>query len=207
VDGRTDQYAFAVALYEALVGERPFAGRGVVDRFKEGFEFTCPADSPLPKRLQRAITRALAAAPEQRFPSMDALLAALTADPWRGWRRAGASLAIVGVAAGLGFGLISRPEPCTGATAQIAEAWSADSRSAVTAALAQEGAAGAGVGLLTEFLDGLYARLGDDAPRGLLGACAGGELGGGAGPADALPPAGSRRLGGAGGGAARRRSR
>jgi tetratricopeptide (TPR) repeat protein/predicted Ser/Thr protein kinase len=157
VDGRTDQYAFAVALYEALVGERPFAGRGVVDRFKEGFEFTCPADSPLPKRLQRAITRALAAAPEQRFPSMDALLAALTADPWRGWRRAGASLAIVGVAAGLGFGLISRPEPCTGAAAQIAGAWSADSRSAVTAALAQEGAAGAGVGLLTEFLDG-YTR-------------------------------------------------
>jgi len=155
LDARSDQYAFAVALHEALVGARPFGGKDLKDRLREGFTVTITADAGLPRAVQRALQRALAESPEQRFQSMDALLAALTADRWRRWRIFAGAAALAGVAAGVGYGLTGG-EACTGAAEQIARVWSPEVREAVHAALLPAGADASGAARLTEFL-GDYA--------------------------------------------------
>jgi len=74
-DVRSDQYSFCVALLEAVEGRRP-----------EEVEDTSPTRPPepislrgrtLPVRLARVLARGLAVEPDQRWPTMDALLEAL----------------------------------------------------------------------------------------------------------------------------------
>jgi len=74
-----DQFAFAVALWEGLYGERPFAGttvQAVRAEVLAGRIRPAPR-GPVPRRLQGLLARALEVAPERRYPSMEALLAAL----------------------------------------------------------------------------------------------------------------------------------
>jgi predicted Ser/Thr protein kinase len=74
----TDQFAFCVALWEALAGERPYRGttleqlREQVSRGPEKLD-----DDKLPRRLRTVLRRGLAPDPAARWPSMDALLAEL----------------------------------------------------------------------------------------------------------------------------------
>ena len=73
-----DQFAFCVALWEALTGERPFRGDSI-EALKEEVK-RGPADldaSKLPRRLRRTLVRGLDPDPTRRWPSMDALLTAL----------------------------------------------------------------------------------------------------------------------------------
>jgi eukaryotic-like serine/threonine-protein kinase len=82
VDARTDQFAFCVALHEALYLEHPFrdgAGQPIDD--PAAARPGGPAQSSVPRWCRQAILRGLSRAPEDRFPSMDALLAALTPSP------------------------------------------------------------------------------------------------------------------------------
>ena len=73
-----DQFAFCVALWEALTGERPFRGT-TLDELRA--EITRGVDaldaSRVPRRLRPVLRRGLAASARDRFPSMDALLAAI----------------------------------------------------------------------------------------------------------------------------------
>ena len=81
-----DQYALAVALWEALAGVRPDGDLRRPPR--------------MPPHVHAALVRALAPAPSARFPSMTALLAELARDPAARRRRLGvAAIALVGVAA------------------------------------------------------------------------------------------------------------
>ncbi len=79
-----DQFSFCVALYEALYGERPFAGNSVASlaiNVLEGQIRTAPKGSRVPAWLRAAVLRGLTRDPQDRFPSMDALLAELQRDP------------------------------------------------------------------------------------------------------------------------------
>ncbi len=83
-DARTDQFAFCVALWEALYRSRPFAGE---DLMTLGFN-VCrhriqepSADAKVPSRLQPILRRGLAADPGERHPDMGALLGALEPPP------------------------------------------------------------------------------------------------------------------------------
>ncbi|MDQ3337273.1 MAG: serine/threonine protein kinase, partial [Myxococcota bacterium] len=75
----TDQFAFCVALWEALAGERPFKG-ATVEKLREEVQGG-PAQldiSKIPRRLRAALLRGLDPDPARRWPSMEALLAAMT---------------------------------------------------------------------------------------------------------------------------------
>jgi serine/threonine protein kinase len=79
-DARSDQFSFAVALYEALYGERPFAGDTWSDlraSIGAGQVRAAPASSRVPARVRRALLPALSVAPDGRYASMDDLLRAL----------------------------------------------------------------------------------------------------------------------------------
>jgi hypothetical protein len=79
VDGRADQYALCVALFEALYGGRPFVGdtlRELADAKLEG-RIARIEDMRVPRRLRRVLERGLAPEPMHRFESMDALADAL----------------------------------------------------------------------------------------------------------------------------------
>jgi tRNA A-37 threonylcarbamoyl transferase component Bud32/tetratricopeptide (TPR) repeat protein len=79
-DGRSDQFAFAVALYQALYGSWPFEGASV-PALREAV-LDAPLPNPprmreVPSRLRAALLRNLAREPEQRSPDMSELLAAI----------------------------------------------------------------------------------------------------------------------------------
>jgi tetratricopeptide (TPR) repeat protein len=66
VDARSDQFGFCVALYEALHGERPFAGLA-----SPGLALRPPPrGSRVPRWARRVVSRGLAARPEDRWPDM-----------------------------------------------------------------------------------------------------------------------------------------
>jgi tetratricopeptide (TPR) repeat protein/predicted Ser/Thr protein kinase len=80
VDARTDQFSFAVALYEALYGQPPFEGASITalaDAVGRGAVRPPPRARGVPVRIERVLVRALAADRAARFASMDALLAEL----------------------------------------------------------------------------------------------------------------------------------
>lgn len=80
VDARSDQFSFCAALFEALFGMSPFAGRlaaEIASNTLAGQVQQRPKNSPVPEELHRALLRGLSNRSEQRFPRMDELLAAL----------------------------------------------------------------------------------------------------------------------------------
>ena len=142
----TDQFSFCVALYEGLFGRRPFRGRNFAElasNLSSGAFAPPPRTVAVPRRVRRAMFRGLATDPDQRFASMDELLAALRHDPWRAWRRWGtvvlpAGLFLVGAIAyqrsqGTAEGY------CDQVDERLHEVWDEDRREAVrTAFLATE---------------------------------------------------------------------
>ena len=105
LDARTDQFSFAVALYEALYGQRPFAGKtreALADAISHGEIQPAPAGSRVPASLRAILVRSLAAKPGDRFPTLAAMLKALGRDRARRPRQiamvAFVGLIIVGVA-------------------------------------------------------------------------------------------------------------
>ena len=106
VDGRADIYSLACLLYEMLAGEPPFSGptpAAVVAKHLHQAPPSLRVVRPtVPPGLQRAVEKALAKVPADRFATAGELIAALDAVPKeelpsrpRGWRRRLAALAIV----------------------------------------------------------------------------------------------------------------
>ncbi|HEY3358292.1 MAG TPA: protein kinase, partial [Polyangia bacterium] len=103
VDARTDQFSFCVALFEALHGVRPFDAGDAGDLRRavtEGQLRAPPRDRRVPARLRRIVRRGLNVRPEDRYPTMDALLADLTRATRARWWKAAAAVAAAALVAG-----------------------------------------------------------------------------------------------------------
>ena len=140
VDERTDQFAFCVALYELLYGRRPFGGRNakVLAINVVNGRLRTPPNSNVPGRIQRAVLRGLSTDPDERHPSMHALLGQL-----KSRRRRIGGLAIAGIALATGIvaatsgAIIGRgPRPCAAADAPLEASWNKERRAAVATAFA-----------------------------------------------------------------------
>ena len=83
LDGRSDLYSLACVVYETLTGEPPFAG-GSAQRTLSRHLVEPPGPlrqrrPTIPEHVERAVLRALAKEPENRFPGTAEFAAALTA--------------------------------------------------------------------------------------------------------------------------------
>src|SRR5690606_6603340 len=83
VDARADQYAFCVALYEALHGHRPSRGRSETEvdgphpRTQPMAAVLADRSGPIPEAVEAVLVRGLAPDPADRFPTLDGLMDAL----------------------------------------------------------------------------------------------------------------------------------
>lgn len=129
-----DQFAFCVALYEAVYGERPYE-RTSPDRMRRRGIRPAPPHTRVPTRLRRVLRRGLARDPKERWPTVSALLEQLepllTPAPWQP-KRIALAMGLVMVGGLLGWvrdpslppsSSLSPPSPCSGAVDQLSGIW------------------------------------------------------------------------------------
>ena len=113
IDARSDQYAFCVALWEAITGEAP--------------NLDALASRAMPAWIRATLARGLATQPDDRWPSLDVLLAELERDPAQRRRRIAAVAVVVALAGTAGFALYTRggdpADACNAVATRIATAW------------------------------------------------------------------------------------
>ncbi|MGN6109740.1 MAG: protein kinase domain-containing protein [Kofleriaceae bacterium] len=114
IDARADQFAFCVALYEALYGSHPLPGATSVSMLERNDRAVPPPDgTKVPAAIGRAVLRGLERDRAKRYPTMAALVGELSPVPARPAVRSAAAVAVVGVllAGGAIAAAVSRPEP------------------------------------------------------------------------------------------------
>ena len=83
VDERSDQYSLATVLYELLTGEPPYAGDNFMAVAMKHIQEPVPSARAVrpdvSPRLDAIVSRAMAKRPEDRFPTTEAMMAALEA--------------------------------------------------------------------------------------------------------------------------------
>ena len=116
-DAKTDQFSFCTALYEALYGQRPFVGDkldALASAVMDGRVHPVKTRHDVPLWLHRVVVRGLQPEPAARWPSMDALLVALSPPESRArWGRitgvtAGACTLLLG---GMGYAFMRESSP------------------------------------------------------------------------------------------------
>jgi serine/threonine protein kinase len=113
-DARSDLFAFCTALYEAVAGTRPYAGKDL-SAMRERAEAGRlePPSKPMPRWLRRELERGLRPDPVHRHSSMDALLSALERGSGRRRSRLllGGALLALAAALALLFARSGKPAP------------------------------------------------------------------------------------------------
>jgi len=121
-DARSDQFSFCVALYRTLYQQPPFAGTTLTElsmNVCEGELRPAPKDSEVPSWVFDILKKGMATDPDERYPSMDTLIAALSRDlddgvaltgriSWRWPLIAGASLLVAVFSV---ITLLTQPDP------------------------------------------------------------------------------------------------
>ncbi|MFP2961352.1 tetratricopeptide repeat protein [Myxococcus sp. 1LA] len=139
VDARSDQFSFCVALYEALHGVRPFEGKtleALGQAARDGRIRAPERESKVPSRVRKAVLRGLRALPEERFASMEALLAELSPRASRRLVWVGASAAVACLL-GLTVGYVAahrRQAGCELEAARLSAIWGPERRERIHAA-------------------------------------------------------------------------
>jgi tetratricopeptide (TPR) repeat protein/predicted Ser/Thr protein kinase len=127
-DARSDQFAFCVALYEALYVDRPFEGdtmQALMASVTAGRVRPVPRGTLVPVALRSVVLRGLSADPDDRWPSMEALASELRriASPRRrGWLALGLATGLTAI----GLGIAQHAAVgyrCEGARAQLEGIW------------------------------------------------------------------------------------
>jgi tetratricopeptide (TPR) repeat protein/predicted Ser/Thr protein kinase len=162
VDARADQFSFCAALYWALYRKHAFEPKQMVDaaltasvrkhegpgpaepwrRLPHGSAIKgLPMEPPLPYRVQRALMRGLSLHPDDRFPSMEALLEELSWGRQRANRRGAlAAMGLMAVAAAsTGLYLYRQSQVCAGAEPLIASVWGPAARQKLEVTFAATG--------------------------------------------------------------------
>jgi eukaryotic-like serine/threonine-protein kinase len=145
---RSDQFAFCVALYDAVYGQPPFAGDDLeqLTRNVLAGKLVSPASPVVPARVRHALVRGLASDPDARWPTMTALLAELALPP----RRVVWPYAAIAVVAVVAIGAViwrdqAAPQACATIAADRAGAvWSVQAQGAIRARFVATGRAFAG---------------------------------------------------------------
>ena len=143
ISPQTDQFAFAVALWEALYGIPPFSGKNSAEMLRDMRQGppVPPLDRKVPERLRVALARALAVEPGRRWPSLDGLLAVLDRSrAVRGRRFALGAVAVALMAAAFIGGRQQAAAPsCDAGTGLAAEVWSPAARTRIQTAFRSTG--------------------------------------------------------------------
>jgi tetratricopeptide (TPR) repeat protein len=92
---QSDQFGFAVTAWEALTGTFPYGTTG--DRAAAIAKGIVEPTQPLPRSFDRALRRGLAPQSSERWPSMHALIEALSTDPARRWKLVGAGAVAIAI--------------------------------------------------------------------------------------------------------------
>jgi tetratricopeptide (TPR) repeat protein/predicted Ser/Thr protein kinase len=142
-DAASDQFSFCVTAYEALGGRRPFAGRDITALAAATAAGRIEPPAPganVPPWILTALTRGLSPDPSARWPSMQALLDALADRPSR--RVQGGALGLGLLLAAGGTWALATGESnarCTGAVAELQDAWGDAARDAARQGLSAAG--------------------------------------------------------------------
>jgi eukaryotic-like serine/threonine-protein kinase len=145
-DALSDQFSFCVSLYEALYGERPFAG-DTLDVYAAAIEHSGAHPRPLrgqvPAWLRKILTRGMSLRPADRFASIDLLLKELSKDAGRVRRRV-----LLGISALLACGTallavrqqqLRQAIECEDSSRHLDGVWDADARAKLHAAFTATG--------------------------------------------------------------------
>ena len=142
-----DQFSLCVSLYEGLYGALPFAGDSFAALFRSIQRHRLPdppRNSKVPTWLRAVLLRGLHPVPEDRYPSIAALLRALGAGSAKR-RRVGVGVGVGAVAAAALVGFLAAraqgPELCGGAEARLRGVWGPEQRVAVERSLSAAGPA------------------------------------------------------------------
>ena len=150
VDGLSDQFSLCVVLYEALYRKRPFATGNTSEQL--GRILLAGPDTPadaydVPEWLHHIVLRGLSVDPNDRFPTMEALIDALDHGSLRK-RRFRSRVGIFGAAL-LGIGAMATlqswnardppPGPCDGIAARLDGIWDDTAKQTIEAAFSRSG--------------------------------------------------------------------
>jgi tRNA A-37 threonylcarbamoyl transferase component Bud32 len=144
-DASSDQFAFCVALYEALYQSRPFRGATLAElaaRVVAGTLEPPPRTARVPSWLREVVARGLSVQRERRFTSMDELAAKLSRGRARRWQRytiAGVVVAGVAIAGGWSWRAHERISACHDGSARVAAVFDTGVATSIARAFAATG--------------------------------------------------------------------